>query len=311
MNENEGQIETEPKPEKKEKAKKIKVGSYIMDNSKVLGEGAFGKVISGENTYNKEKVAVKILEKAMIIENDDEDDFIRVQQEISILKKLKHKNVVQLYEIINTEKNLYLVTELCEKGELYDQVLLKKRLDEMEACKYLQDIIDGLEYLHSQDIVHRDIKLENLLLDSENNIKITDFGLSKVYPKGGLLHTYRGTYAYCPPEFFGETDEGYKGEFSDIWSIGVVLYTLLEGFKPFDEFGDEEVTEQICKGVYDPPDASDLAIDLISKMLTLDPNERIDFQGIKEHPWFNLINPKLIKGIIVGYHMIPIDESIL
>jgi len=132
--------EMESQAQRKEKQKKIIIGSYEL--SKLLGEGAFGKVMEGENDFNKEKVAVKILEKAMILENDDEDDFIRVQQEISILKKLKHINVVQLYEIINTEKNLYLVTELCEKGELYDQVLLKKRLDEIESCKYLQDILN-------------------------------------------------------------------------------------------------------------------------------------------------------------------------
>lgn len=296
--------------QKNEKLKKTIVGSYML--TRQLGEGAFGKVREGINQHNNERAAVKILEKAMILENDDEDDLIRVQQEISILKHLKHKNVVQLYEIIDTQKNLYLVTELCENGELYDQVLLKKRLDEPEACKYFQDIIDGLDYLHSQQIVHRDIKLENLLLDSKMNIKITDFGLSKIYPKNGLLYTYRGTYAYCPPEFFSENETGYKGELSDVWSSGVVLYTMLQGYLPFTEAEQNDNIEKICAGDYEmPDDISDLAKDLINSMLTIDPDERISIKKIKKHPWFNLITPKLMKGIIINFHKIPVDEVIL
>ncbi len=171
----------ETKPTKKESKN---IGSYIL--GKDLGEGTFGKVKLATNVQTNEKVAIKILDKSRI---ESSEDIKRLEREICILKKIRHKNIIQLYEIMESRKNLYLVMEYCEGKELFDYIVLKSRLSEMEACKLYQEIIDGVEYLHIQNIVHRDLKPENLLLDYKKSIKISDFGLSTIYSNDKLLNT--------------------------------------------------------------------------------------------------------------------------
>jgi len=297
----------EEKSQNKERNKDEKqIGSYLL--GKTIGEGTFGKVKLATHKYTNENVAIKILDKSKMIEDDD---VIHVQREISILKKLKHRNIVQLYEIIQTKKNIYLIMDYAEGGELFEYISNKKKLTEIESCKFFQDIINGLEYLHKQNIAHRDLKPENLLLDFNKNIKITDFGLSTVYSCDNLLKTPCGTPSYAPPEML--KGQHYYGLLSDIWSAGIILYAMLVGYLPFSESSkDDVVCEKIVEGSFEiPSNLSAMAVDLLKNILKVDPNERFDLEHIKQHPWFNLLRTNLCQGIIHNYNKVPIDYKIL
>jgi 5'-AMP-activated protein kinase catalytic alpha subunit len=165
---------------------------------KTLGEGTFGKVRLGTHTLTGEKVAIKILEKDKIAEKADVQ---RVTREIQILKIVRHPNVIQLYEIIETNRQLFLIMEYANGGELFDHIVKRKRLEEKEACRYFQQILSGIEYLHKNKVCHRDLKPENLLLDERQNLKIVDFGLSNTYKMAGdSLKTACGSPCYAAPE---------------------------------------------------------------------------------------------------------------
>jgi 5'-AMP-activated protein kinase catalytic alpha subunit len=153
-----------------------KIGKYILGKS--IGEGTFGKVKLGRHITTNEKVAVKILEKSKIT---DVTDVERVSREIHILKIVQHPHVIQLYEIIETPKKLYLIMEYASRGELFDYIVRYQNVDEPTACKFFQQIISGVEYISKLRIVHRDLKPENMLLDYDNGIKLVDFGLSNTY----------------------------------------------------------------------------------------------------------------------------------
>ena len=174
------------------------IGHYILDRT--IGEGTFGKVKLGTHKLTQEKVAIKILEKERI---KDIADVERVAREI--LKLIRHPNIIQLYEviirqIIETQKHLFLIMEYASGGELFDYIVSKSRIDSLEACKFFQQIISGVEYIHKLGVVHRDLKPENLLLDCNKNIKIVDFGLSNTYKAGELLQTACGSPCYAVPE---------------------------------------------------------------------------------------------------------------
>ena len=293
-------------------------GNYILEET--IGEGAFAKVKLGTHIHTGEKVAIKILNKEKLFEEALEDnlangiegcDIQKIRKEINILKRLRHKNVIQLYEIMESKTNLYIVMEYCEGKELFDYIVRHKYLSEKEACRFFQQIIDGVEYLHLSNITHRDLKPENLLLDNKKRIRISDFGLSNMGEKiDSFLETPCGTPSYAPPEML--RGEKYNGVYSDIWSCGIILYTMLVGNLPCAESKEDLIYENIMThNYYFPDNISDEAIDLIENMLKVDPTERYDFEQIKSHPWFNLVEPKLKPGIVYGVHKIPIDENIL
>ena len=188
-----------------------------------LGEGAFGSVRLGVNRQTGEKVAIKILEKNRL----KSEDKCRIQREIKILKKLRHPNIVHLYSIIETEKQILIIMEYIQGQELFHYILLKKKISEEEACYYFSQIVSAVEYLHNLKIAHRDIKSENILIDQNTKrIKLIDFGLSNTYgdKDEGILSTSCGSPLYAPPEML--KGEIYKGNSIDIWSIGVVLYFI-------------------------------------------------------------------------------------
>ena len=293
-------------------------GNYILEET--IGEGAFAKVKLGTHIHTGEKVAIKILNKDKLFEEALEDnlangiegcDIQKIRKEINILKRLRHKNVIQLYEIMESKTNLYIVMEYCEGKELFEYIVRHKYLSEKEACRFFQQIIDGVEYLHLSNITHRDLKPENLLLDNKKRIRISDFGLSNMSNKiDSLLETPCGTPSYAPPEML--RGEKYNGIYSDIWSCGIILYTMLVGNLPCAESKEDLIYENIMThNYYFPENISDEAIDLIENMLKVDPSERYDFEQIKSHPWFNLVEPKLKPGIVYGIHKIPVDENIL
>lgn len=281
------------------------IGNYIL--GKTLGEGTFGKVKLATHILTGEKVAIKILEKDRII---DVADVERVAREIYILKFIRHPNIIQLYEIIETPKQLFLVMEYVNGGELFDYIVSKTRVEEREASKFFHQIIAGIEYIHKLKIVHRDLKPENLLLDSNNNIKIVDFGLSNTYNENELLKTACGSPCYAAPEMIG--GKKYNGLQVDIWSCGVILFAIVCGYLPFEDPNTNVLYTKIKNGDYVIPDfISDDGRDLLKNILNTDPAKRYTIDEIRKHPWMNKVDVAKKEGIIVGYHQTPVDMDIL
>jgi 5'-AMP-activated protein kinase catalytic alpha subunit len=197
--------------------------------------------------------------------------------------------------------------EYVNGGELFEYICLKQKLTELEACIFYQDIISGIEYLHKQGIVHRDLKPENLLLNSKKELKIVDFGLSNIYKKGELLKTPCGSPCYAAPEMI--LGKQYNALYVDIWSSGIILFAMYFGYLPFDDPNTDILYKKITEGKFSfPSNTSDRFKDFIRKILITDPSRRIGLEGIKAHPWFNLMRPKLSQGIYIKRYHIPVNK---
>ena len=274
-----------------------------------LGEGSFGVVRSATHILTGERVAVKILERSRIKEQKDK---IRIQREINIMKSLNHLNTIRLYSIIETNTTQYLIQEYASGKELSEYIYSKTKLDDKEACRYFQQIISGVEYIHKLQIAHRDLKPENMLLTASKDIKIVDFGLSNTYKKGELLATACGSPCYAAPEML--SGKKYRGITVDIWSCGVILYVMLVGGLPFEDTNNEALYKKIIAGKYTIPDTvSKGGKDLIKKILETNPKKRITLPEIKKHKWFNIVDPEtnVHCGIDPKKDVIPIDEGIV
>ena len=282
------------------------IGDYTLGPE--VGSGAFGKVVLGKHTLTGESVAIKILDK--IILSQTPEDYELVKQEISILKIVKHKYIVQLYEILETPQHIYIIMEYCEGKDLMDFILSRHHLSEMESLKFFQQLINALFYLHSQNIAHRDVKIDNMLLDKNKDLKLVDFGLSTKYSDDVLLEQPCGTVVYAAPEVLDGNE--YHGMLADVWSSGIVLFGMVSGYLPFSDKDDEINKKNVLEGNIEIPDFfSPLLKDLLRHMLDVNPISRYTLQEIKQHPWFNLNKVNLIPGIIIGYNKIPVDENIL
>ncbi|CAD7968767.1 unnamed protein product [Amoebophrya sp. A25] len=256
------------------------IGHYIL--GKTIGEGTFGKVKLGTHILTGEKVAVKILEKERIV---DVADVERVAREIHILKLIRHPHIIQLYEIIETPKQLYLIMEFASGGELFDYIVSSCRVKEKEAVKFFHQILNGVEKIHSMRVVHRDLKPENLLLDGQKHIKIVDFGLSNTYKPGQLLKTACGSPCYAAPEMIA--GKKYVPIMCDVWSCGVILFALVCGYLPFEDQNTAALYKKILGADYQTPKfISESVTDLIGQMLTTDPQKRITCAQIRKHPWY-------------------------
>ena len=282
------------------------IGDYTLGTE--LGSGAFGKVVLGKHILTNEPVAIKILDKMIL--SHTPDDYQSVRQEINILKSVKHKHIVQLYDVLQTPRHIFIIMEYCEGKDLLDYILTKSKLSEEESLKYFHQLINALFYLHSQNIAHRDIKIDNMLLDRNRDLKLVDFGLSTKYPDDNLLDQPCGTVVYAAPEVLQGRE--YHGMLADVWSSGIVLYGMLSGYLPFGEQDDEINRLNIIAGKISYPNYFGACVkDLLMHMLDLDPMTRYTLQEVRSHPWFNSIDYKLIPGIIIGYNKIPVDEKIL
>ncbi|KAH7299003.1 hypothetical protein KP509_25G069200 [Ceratopteris richardii] len=204
-----------------------------------------------------------------------------------------HIHIIRLYEVIETETDIYFVMEYLNSGELFDHIVEKGRLSEDEARRFFQQIISGVEYCHRNMVVHRDLKPENLLLDSNFNVKIADFGLSNVMLDGHFLKTSCGSPNYAAPEVI--SGKMYAGPEVDVWSCGVILYALLCGSLPFDDGNISNLFKKIKGGIYTlPSHLSAGARDLIPRMLLVDPLKRYTINDIKQHPWFQANLPRYL-----------------
>merc|ERR1719181_2272684 len=240
-------------------------------------------------------VAVKILDKGQI---QHQNMGQQIKKEISIMKQLKHPNVVQMKEVLASRSKIFIVIEYISGGELFEEIVKKGKFGEDEARRYFRQMVDGISYCHSQGVCHRDLKPENLLLDAGKNLKISDFGLSNFIDGGDtaptddkinrvkLLHTTCGTPNYVAPEVLA--DEGYDGKTADVWSCGVILYVLLAGFLPFDEKVMNELFRKIQRAEFAyPPWFSKESKLLLSQMLVTCPKTRITLEEVQKNAWFN------------------------
>lgn len=260
---------------------------------KTIGEGTFGKVKLGHHILTGEKVAIKILEKEKIKDSGDAE---RVSRELRILKMVRHPNIVQLYEIIETPKQFYLIMEFANSGELFEYIVSHGKVKEQQASRFFSQMLSGLEYLHGLGISHRDLKPENLLLDGDNNIKIVDFGLSNIFKPGDLLKTACGSPCYAAPEMIA--GKWYDGSKSDIWSCGIILFAMVCGYLPFEDPNTGVLYKKILVGEFKFAKwVSSDAKDLISKMLRVNPEERAGMLEIKAHMWNSNISLRLLPRI--------------
>jgi serine/threonine protein kinase len=263
-----------------------KIGKYEL--GKTLGTGAFSKVKHGVDCETGEVSAVKIIDKQQLAKEHMEE---QLKREIAIMKHLKHENIVQLKEVLQTAKHIYIVLELVTGGELFDRIVAAKRFDEVTGRKYFQQLILAIYYCHQQGIAHRDLKPENLLLDGQDRLKISDFGLSNLQRSGGsqatLLQTVCGTPNYVAPEVLKE--KGYNGFTADLWSCGVILFVMLAGYLPFDDPNMNALFNKIERGEFRMAKwFSPEVKDLITKMLVVDPEKRYNLDDVIAHPWFRV-----------------------
>jgi len=262
-----------------------KIGKYEL--GKTLGKGTFSKVKYGVDVETNAAFAIKIIDKQQLAKEHMEE---QLKREIAIMKHLKHENIVQLKEVLQTAKHIYIVLELVTGGELFDRIVAAKRFDENTGRKYFQQLILAIYYCHQQGIAHRDLKPENLLLDGQDRLKISDFGLSNLQRSGSqgmLLQTVCGTPNYVAPEVLKE--KGYNGFTADLWSCGVILFVMLAGYLPFDDPNMNALFNKIERGEYRMAKYFSPEVkDLISKMLLVDPEKRYGLEDVIAHPWFRV-----------------------
>ncbi|EJD39005.1 Pkinase-domain-containing protein, partial [Auricularia subglabra TFB-10046 SS5] len=250
------------------------VGNYTL--GKVIGEGTYGKVRLGTHRLTATRVAIKQIPKALSAQ---------LTREIHHHRRLHHPHVTQLYEVIATESYIWLVTELCAGGELFDYLVEKGRLSEDETRALFGQLCLAVAYIHDKGVVHRDLKLENVLLDERCRVKLGDFGFTREFERGSLLDTFCGTTGYASPEML--LGKKYHGQEVDVWSLGIILYALLTGTLPFDDDDEDEMRDKIIKGEYEDPEwlTAD-ARDLIRRVLVQDETKRLTIAQILAHKWF-------------------------
>ncbi|ESP01093.1 hypothetical protein LOTGIDRAFT_140020 [Lottia gigantea] len=268
-----------------------RVGNYLL--GKTLGEGSFAKVKEALHVPTGEKVAVKVIDK----KRARADSYVRknLRREGKLLQMVRHPNVVKLLEIMETENSYYLVTELCQGGDFMDYICKKRKLEEGEGKKYVKQIVSAVDYLHRLGILHRDLKIENLLLDSNKDIKIIDFGLSNIIKVSTTTEGTRaqefcvtqcGSPAYAAPELLSHQKYGPQ---VDVWSIGVNMFAMLTGSLPFtvEPFNIKALHNKMVMGLMNPiPEhLSNECRDLLRKFLTPDPEKRVTITDAMKHHW--------------------------
>ncbi|KAK9211299.1 hypothetical protein WN943_000673 [Citrus x changshan-huyou] len=258
-----------------------RVGKYEV--GRTIGEGTFAKVRFAQNRETGESVAMKVLAKSTILKHRMVD---QIKREISIMKIVRHPNIVRLHEVLASRTKVYIILEFVTGGELFDKIVHQGRLLENDCRRYFQQLIDAVAHCHSKGVYHRDLKPENLLLDSYGNLKVSDFGLSALPQQGvELLHTTCGTPNYVAPEVL--SNRGYDGSAADVWSCGVILFVLMAGYLPFGETDLPTLYKKINAAEFSCPFwFSTGATSLIHKILDPNPKTRIRIEGIRKHPWF-------------------------
>ncbi|XP_074160284.1 serine/threonine-protein kinase SIK3 isoform X6 [Sminthopsis crassicaudata] len=289
-----------------------RIGYYEIDRT--IGKGNFAVVKRATHLVTKAKVAIKIIDKTQL----DEENLKKIFREVQIMKMLCHPHIIRLYQVMETERMIYLVTEYASGGEIFDHLVAHGRMAEKEARRKFKQIVAAVHFCHCRNIVHRDLKAENLLLDANLNIKIADFGFSNIFTPGQLLKTWCGSPPYAAPELFEGKE--YDGPKVDIWSLGVVLYVLVCGALPFDGSTLQNLRARVLSGKFRIPFFMSTECEhLIRHMLVLDPSKRLSMEQICKHKWMKLgeADPNFERLITECQHlkverqMEPLNEDVL
>ena len=291
-------------PEKKYKIKKL------------LGEGSFGRVFLAQNIITSELIAMKQIPKT----SEDLLSDSEIINEIEILKNLDHPDIVRIMEFYNTEDNYYIINEYCPGGELFEQI--NNQFSETQIAVMFRQILSGLAYLHSKNIIHRDLKLENILIKEIEKsretkedlfvLKIIDFGTAKIFDKNKKIKTIVGSSYYIAPEVINKK---YNRE-CDLWSAGVILYMFIVGHAPFDGKTDKAIMEQVKKGNFLRNEdrwlnASKEVKDLINKLLIYEPEKRLTAMEALKHPWFKVTKSNMLYNNISKEEVLNYIQNLL
>lgn len=278
---------------------------------KKLGEGSYGTVYLVNHIYSGQNRAMKIITKKNTGEENQKVD-LEIINEIEILKKMDHPNIVKIFEFYNSTKNYYLITEFCKHGELFDKIVKEGPFNEEFSSYIMYQIFNAVFYVHSMNILHRDLKPENILIEREEKhgikIKIIDFGTAKIFEKNKVERKIIGSSYYIAPEVLSKS----YNEKCDLWSCGVIMYILLCASPPFSGRNDNEIIENIKKGYYDLESSawqkvSNEAKHLIKNLLERNVGIRISAEEALDHKWFkklktkekiNFVDPEKIKNML-------------
>uniref|UniRef100_A0A7N5K4G5 non-specific serine/threonine protein kinase n=1 Tax=Ailuropoda melanoleuca TaxID=9646 RepID=A0A7N5K4G5_AILME len=278
-----------PKPQMKKQAVKRHHHKHNLRHRyeflETLGKGTYGKVKKARESSGR-LVAIKSIRKDKI---KDEQDLMHIRREIEIMSSLNHPHIIAIHEgrgvTVTNSSKIVIVMEYASRGDLYDYISERQRLSEQDARHFFRQIVSAVHYCHQNGVVHRDLKLENILLDANGNIKIADFGLSNLYHQGKFLQTFCGSPLYASPEIVN--GKPYTGPEVDSWSLGVLLYILVHGTMPFDGQDHKTLVRQISHGSYrEPPKPSD-ACGLIRWLLMVNPTRRATLEDVASHWWVN------------------------
>ncbi|CCE64007.1 hypothetical protein TPHA_0G01710 [Tetrapisispora phaffii CBS 4417] len=276
------------------KRKHVTFGPYYVGST--LGEGEFGKVKLGwTKTTSKlempKQVAIKLIRRDAILNYSEKET--KIYREINALKHLTHPNIVKLEEVLQNSKYIGIVLEFASGGEFYKYIQKKRRLKETPACRLFAQLVSGVHYMHSKGLVHRDLKLENLLLDKHENLIITDFGfVNEFSQRNELMKTSCGSPCYAAPELV-VTTEPYEARKADVWSCGIILYAMLAGYLPWDDDPQNPDGDDIAKlylyitktALKFPEYINPIQRDLLRKILVSDPTKRLNIRNIEKHEW--------------------------
>ncbi|XP_063811180.1 NUAK family SNF1-like kinase 2 [Pseudophryne corroboree] len=246
-----------------------------------LGKGTYGTVKRARDKQGKE-VAIKSIRKDRI---KDEQDMLHIRRETEIMSSICHPHIISIYEVFENSSKIVIVMEYASQGDLYDYISERQRLSEQEARRFFRQIVSAMQHCHENGIVHRDLKLENILLDENKNVKIADFGLSNIYHSDSYLQTYCGSPLYASPEIVN--GRPYTGPEVDSWSLGVLLYILVHGCMPFDGQDYKKLVTQISCGAYKEPSQPSDACGLIRWLLMVNPERRATLSDVASHWWVN------------------------
>uniref|UniRef100_A0A8C4Z9W2 non-specific serine/threonine protein kinase n=1 Tax=Gadus morhua TaxID=8049 RepID=A0A8C4Z9W2_GADMO len=273
------------------------IGNYRL--LKTIGKGNFAKVKLARHILTGKEVAIKIIDKTQL----NPTSLQKLFREVRIMKGLNHPNIVQLFEVIETDKTLYLIMEYASGGEVFDYLVSNGRMKEIEARAKFRQIVSAVHYCHQKYIVHRDLKAENLLLDADANIKIADFGFSNEFTLGNKLDTFCGSPPYAAPELF--QGKKYDGPEVDVWSLGVILYTLVSGSLPFDGQNLKELRERVLRGKYRVPFYMSTDCEgILRRFLVLNPTKRCTLDQVMKDKWIN----SGFEGEDLKPHIEPVED---
>ncbi|KAH0789490.1 CAMK family protein kinase [Histomonas meleagridis] len=250
----------------------------------ILGKGSFSVVCKVLNVLNQKQYACKIFSRDRITEKSDLDRF---QREINAMAFIRHENIVTLHDFFWDDHNFYLIMDLCPGGELYQYMVTHGKFSEPDAALIFRQFASAIACCHAYGVAHRDLKPENILIDVFPRVKVSDFGLCGYIAKEINMQTFCGSPCYCSPECLCKVS--YDGRLADVWSLGVILYTMVTGNNPWNISNTSIMIHQILKGSYTIPRyVSEQCSNLIKMMLQVNPQNRFTMAQVLEHPWIRL-----------------------